>query len=508
VRRSEDLSEKDRVLLLTVARAVIADSSETLTQQVTRESPRGRKVRPFVPTRSEVKTTAPTHATRSDLLFFNGHGGFTHDGKEYVISLKAGDVTPAPWVNLLANPRIGSVVSESGQAYTWVDNAHEYRLTPWNNDPVSDTAGEAFYLRDEETGQFWSPTPLPARGNGTYRTRHGFGYSVFEYSQAGIETEMWTYVALDTPVKFVVIKTRNRTDRTRRLSLTGYWEWVLGEWKHSNAMHIITEVNPALGAIFARNEYNREFSDKIAFVSVSASNRSVTCSRTEFLGRNGSPARPAAMSQARLSGFTGACIDPCAALQVPFELGPGQENELVFLIGAGNDLHEAHQLVRRFGGNTGARSALEGVWEFWKRTLGVVHAQTPDPALNLLVNGWLEYQTLACRYWGRSGYYQSGGAYGFRDQLQDTTALLHAAPWTTREHLLRASSRQFLEGDVQHWWHPPDGSRCPDALLRRLSLAPLLRCTLREGHRRYRSPRRARALSARQARERGRRVLL
>lgn len=457
VRRIEDLTEKDRILLQTVARVVIADSAETLAQQVTRESPPGRKQRPFIPTRQIDTTPAPDLVPDFGLLFFNGHGGFTRDGREYVICLKPGEATPAPWVNLLASPRIGSVVSECGQAYTWVDNAHEFRLTPWNNDPVSDAGGESLYVRDEETGQFWSPTPLPARGTGTYKTRHGFGYSVFEYAQSGISTEMWTYVATDAPVKMVVVKIRNHSDHTRQLSLTGYWEWVLGEWKHSNAMHVITKVDPSLGAIFARNEYNREFSGKTAFVSVSSSNRSFTCSRTEFLGRNGTMARPAAMSHAVLSGFSGVSVDPCAALRVPIELGLGQEHELVFLIGAGDDAHEAHHLVRRFGSPSGARTALEGVWEFWKRTLGAVHAETPDPAVNLLVNGWLEYQTLACRYWGRSGFYQSGGAYGFRDQLQDTTALIHGAGWTTREHLLRAASRQFVEGDVQHWWHPPTG---------------------------------------------------
>jgi len=457
VRRSEDLTEEDRILLQTVARVILTDSAETLSQQITRLAPPGRKLRRFTPTRNNLTTSPPDPGSPRELIFFNGIGGFTHDGREYVIRMRLGEVTPAPWVNILANANIGSVVSESGSAYTWVDNAHEFRLTPWHNDPVGDPGGEAFYLRDEETGQYWSPTPLPARGNGTYTTRHGFGYSVFEYAGNEIHSEMWTYVATDSPVKFVVVKVRNRSDRPRRLSLTGYWEWVLGQWRHDNLMHIVTEYDATAGAVFARNHYQREFAGKTAFVSVSDPNRSVTCSRTEFLGRNGTLARPLAMSQTQLSGCSGTTADPCAALQVPFDLASGQEKEIVFLIGAGGDTNEAKNLIRRHGGQASARRALEGVWEFWKRTLGVVHAETPDPALNLLVNGWLEYQTLACRYWGRSGYYQSGGAYGFRDQLQDTTALLHAAPWTTREHLLRAASRQFLEGDVQHWWHPPGG---------------------------------------------------
>ncbi len=468
LRRSEQLTEEDRVLLQTVARVILTDSAETLAEQVERQAPMARRIPRFAPTRSllPAATTAPSARER---VFFNGLGGFTPDGREYVISLGPGQNTPAPWANVLANAHIGTVISESGGAYTWVDNAHEFRLTPWHNDPVTDASGEAFYIRDEETGQFWSPTPLPARGNGTYVCRHGFGYSVFEYAQMGITSELWTYVALDAPVKLVVVKVRNRSGRARRLSVTGYWELVLGQWRHANLMHVVTEIDPNTGALFARNVYNREFAGKTVFVNVSEAERSVTGNRTEFMGRNGVSANPAAMHHAQLSGQTGASLDPGAALQAPFELADGQERELVFVLGAGNTTEETQQLARRFTGLASARQALESVWEFWKQTLGVVYAETPDPALNLLVNGWLEYQTLACRYWGRSGYYQSGGAYGFRDQLQDTAALLHAAPWTAREHLLRCAGRQFREGDVQHWWHPPTGrgvrTHCSDDYL-------------------------------------------
>ena len=468
-RRIDQLSEEQHILLQTVARVILDDSTETLTEQVTRPLPVERRIPPLLPSRAPLPADTPSAPPPRERLFFNGLGGFTPDGHEYVISLGPGQTTPAPWVNVLANAQIGTVISESGGAYTWVDNAHEFRLTPWHNDPVGDPGGEAFYIRDEETGQFWSPTPLPARGNGTYVCRHGFGYSVFEYTQFGIESELWTYVAVDAPVKMVSVKMRNRSGRSRKLSVTGYWEWVLGQWRHTNLMHIVTAMDPATGALFAHNVHNPEFADKTVFVNVSGAERTVTCNRAEFLGRNGTPASPAAMRRENLSGRTGEAFDPCAAMQANIELADGEERELVFVLGAGNDAEAAHRLIRRFGGRAGARQALESVWEFWKRTLGVVYVETPDPALNLMANGWLEYQSLAARYWGRSGYYQSGGAYGFRDQLQDTTALLHAAPWTAREHLLRCGGRQFKEGDVQHWWHPPSGrgvrTHCSDDYL-------------------------------------------
>lgn len=468
LRRSEQLPEEERILLQTVARAVLTDSAESLAQQVARRRPVTRRIPQFEPVRGPWPVSTPEPPLR-ERIFFNGLGGFTPDGREYVISLAPGQTTPAPWANVLANAQIGTVISESGGACTWVDNAHEFRLTPWHNDPVSDASGEAFYIRDEESGQFWSPSPLPARGSGTYVCRHGFGYSVFEYTQLGISSEQWIYVALDASVKLVVLKVRNHSGRTRRLSVTGYWEWVLGQWRHANLMHVVTEADPTPGTLFARNMYNREFAGKTVFASVSESGGTVTGSRTEFLGRNGTLASPAAMRHAQLSGQTGPGLDPCAALQVPFELVDGQQHELVFVLGAGNDAGEARQLVRRFTDPASARLVLESVWEFWNQTLGVVHVETPDPALNLLANGWLEYQILAGRHWGRSGYYQSGGAYGFRDQLQDTGALLHAAPWITREHLLRCAGRQFREGDVQHWWHPPTGrgvrTHCSDDYL-------------------------------------------
>jgi cellobiose phosphorylase len=470
VRPGDQISNEDRILLQTVARAIITDSRGPLAEQINRRGLAQVTVPRLTPTRTR-RAEPPVAAAlpRGDLIFFNGLGGFTPDGREYVITTAPGQVTPAPWVNVLANPHFGTALSESGLAYTWNENAHEFRLTPWFNDPVSDSSGEAFYLRDEERGHFWSPTPLPTRGAVPYASRHGFGYSVFEHTERGIRSELWVYVGLGAPIKFTVLKVRNESGRSRRLSATGYVEWVLGDLRPKSTMHVATEVDPGSGALFARNPYNTEFADRVAFFDVDDAARTVSGDRTEFLGRNGTLRSPAAMTRSRLSGKVGAALDPCAAIQVPFELADGQEREFIFTLGVGRDADDARNLAYRFRGSAAARGALEEVWQYWNHTLGAVQVETPDPSLNVLTNGWLLYQTLAGRLWARSGYYQPGGAFGYRDQLQDGMALIHAEPHLLREHLLRCAAQQFREGDVQHWWHPPSGrgvrTHCSDDYL-------------------------------------------
>ena len=470
VRPSDQISKEDRVLFLAVARVIISDRRGTLTDQFKTWHLTGTVLPASVPTRTgghEVPEIAAKR--RQDLIFENGIGGFTPDGREYVISTARGQVTPAPWVNVLANPFFGTVVSENGLAYTWSENAHEFRLTPWYNDPVSDSSGEALYIRDEERGHFWSPMPLPARGYTPYVTRHGFGYSVFEHTERGINTEVWVYVAIDAPVKFTVLKVRNQSGRSRRLSATGYVEWVLGDLRPKSAMHVITEINHLSGALFARSPYNTEFVNRTAFFNVDDATRTMSGDRTEFIGRNGTLSHPASMDRSQLSGRVGTALDPCGAIQVAFELADGEEREIVFTLGAGQDANDAGALAHRFRDSVTAYEALEAVWQYWNRTLGAVQVETRDPSINVLANGWLVYQTLTCRLWGRSGYYQSGGAFGFRDQLQDVMALIHTEPRRVRDHLLLCASRQFVEGDVQHWWHPPSGrgvrTHCSDDLL-------------------------------------------
>ena len=477
VRPAEQISDEDRILLQSVARVIFTDGRGTLAEQINRRGPVEARPLPInwarlKPTRGQrAELPAATGFPRHDLILFNGLGGFTRDGREYVIMTAPGQVTPAPWVNVLANPHFGTVISENGLAYTWSENAHEFRLTPWHNDPVSDASGEFFYLRDEDSGHFWSPTPLPSRGAGYYVTRHGFGYSVFEHTEGGIHSALTVYVAVDAAIKFSVLKVRNESGQPRKLSATGYVEWVLGDLRPKSAIHVTTEIDPNSGALFARNPYNTEFTGLIAFFDVDDAARTLSGDRTEFIGRNGTFKNPAAMHRARLSGKVGAALDPCAAIQVSFELAAGQEREIIFRLGLagrrGTD--DASKLVHRFRGPAVAHGALDAVYQYWNRALGAVQVETPDPSLNVLTNGWLVYQTLACRLWARSGYYQSGGAFGFRDQLQDAMALVHTQPQQLRAQLLLCASRQFPDGDVQHWWHPPSGrgvrTHCSDDYL-------------------------------------------
>ncbi len=457
VRPYDQMPEEDRVLLQTVARVIISDTAGSLSEQLnTQRMALKTGIPMLMPTRSRdtVEKLLPRPA---GLLFHNGHGGFAADGREYVILSGKGSTTPLPWVNVLANRHFGTVISESSMGYTWAENAREFRLTPWYNDPITDTSGEAYYIRDEETGQLWSTSPLPASGHSNYITRHGFGYSVFEHEENGIRSEVWVYVDLEAAVKFIVIKIRNLSNRPRKLSVTGFVEWALGHQRAHSLLHVVTEQDPETRAFIARNRYSTEFADRVAFFDTDETPYSFTCDRAEFIGRNADLKLPLGLRREKLSGKSGAGLDPCTAIQVAVRLEAGQERELIFRMGAGKNQEEALRTIQQSKGHQTALTALQNVRAFWKHQLGAIRIQTPDQALNILANGWLVYQIMSSRLWGRSGFYQSGGAFGFRDQLQDVMALLHTDPALAREHILLSASRQFKEGDVQHWWHPPQG---------------------------------------------------
>ncbi|MBC7745648.1 MAG: cyclic beta 1-2 glucan synthetase [Flavobacterium sp.] len=456
IRAAEQISNEDRILFEAVAHVVIADRFGTLEEQMVRRV----KIRTAIPFLSPVRTYPFINSSveeRNDLQFFNGLGGFTADGKEYVITTTRNKKTPAPWINVLANPEFGSIVTENGLSYTWIENAHEIRLTPWNNDPVTDLKGEAFYLKDEESGKFWSPSPLPCRGSSPYITRHGFGYSAFEHSENGIYTEMTIFTDIEDPIKYIVIKLRNHSGRERRISATGFIDWVLGDLRTKYIKHTVTELDERSGAILAKNTYSPEFVNRVAFFDADGTNKTITTDRTEFLGRNGTLNNPEGLRRVRFSGKTGAALDPCAVIQVVFDLLEEQEHEVIFRLGAGKNMEHALEIIQASEGAQAAHQAKQKVHDYWQKALNVVQIYTPDPALNILANGWLNYQTLVSRLWARSGFYQSGGAFGFRDQLQDVLSLMHSHPALVRSQILLCASRQFKQGDVQHWWHPPTG---------------------------------------------------
>lgn len=470
IRSSEQLSFEDRRLLKAVARLVLNDTSGPLENQVVGQRSKKNPVPKLRPVRGVMRNrNSSASSPPLDLQFSNGLGGYANDGREYVITTGKGRTTPAPWSNVLANPHFGTVVTESGTSYTWMGNAHEFRLTPWYNDPVSDTSGEALYIRDEESGYYWSPTPLPCKGNEPYTSRHGFGYSTFEHTESGIHSNLSVFVALEASVKFMVLTLRNISERPRRLSATSYVELVLGTQREKSAMHVVTEIHRDSEAILAQNWNNADFAGTIVFLDATGSNHTVTGDRTEFIGRNGTLANPEAMTRIGLSGTTGAAYDPCAAIQVPVTLEKGQEVVLVFKLGAASTTEEANSLIHRYSTIDSANQALAEVESYWRQTLSVMRIETQDRALDTLTNGWLAYQVLSSRLWGRSGFYQSGGAFGYRDQLQDVMALVYAEPALVRAHILLCAAHQFIEGDVQHWWHPPTGrgvrTHCSDDYL-------------------------------------------
>jgi cyclic beta-1,2-glucan synthetase len=456
--RADLVAAEIQNLLYSCARVVLDGKRGTLTEQLNR----ARDLKPASPPPAPRKLPAPFTEPRTappELEFFNGLGGFTNNGREYLTILEGNDHTPAPWLNVIANPSFGFQVSADGSGFTWSVNSQQNQLTPWSNDPVCDRPGEAIYLRDEETGEIWGPTALPIREVATtYAIRHGQGFSQFDHVSHGIAVELLQFVPVEDSIKISRLKIINQSGRQRSLSITAYVEWVLGSNRSATAAFILTEINPETGAIFARNPWNDQFGTRVAFADLNGCQTCWTCDRTEFLGRDGAMDRPLGLTPGTLlSNRSGAGLDPCGALQTMLQLRPDQTAEIVFFLGESASREAAEFLIRKYRA-ADLDAVFAAVTRQWDDTLGVVQVKTPDRAMDILLNRWLPYQTLACRVWARSAFYQASGAYGFRDQLQDVMALCVSRPDIAREHLLRAAGRQFIEGDVQHWWLPETGN--------------------------------------------------
>jgi cyclic beta-1,2-glucan synthetase len=457
VLRADLMSVETRGLVASVARVVLVGQRGRLSDQLDRVPNAKVPVR-IVAKRAFARSQPQVPPPTPELEFFNGLGGFAADGQEYVTILGPGQWTPAPWINVIANPSFGFHVATEGGGTTWSVNSRENQLTPWSNDPVTDRPGEAFYLRDDTTGDLWSPTALPIRDeSATYVACHGRGYSRFQNTAHGIATDLIQFVPLHDPVKISRLRLRNTSDRIRQISVTAYVEWVLGPSRSGCAPFVMTDIDPGSGAMFARNAWSSGFGSRVAFADLNGTQTDWTGDRREFIGRNGTLARPAALAGAApLRKTLGAGLDPCGALRTAVEVAPGGTVDVVFLLGQAAGAGEARTLIAHYR-TADLDAILSDVSRYWADVLGAVHVKTPDRPMDIMLNGWLLYQTIACRIWARSAFYQSSGAYGFRDQLQDGMAIVGALPAMVREHLLRAAARQFVEGDVQHWWLPHSG---------------------------------------------------
>ncbi len=423
----------------------------------------------FEPSADATFASPPVVTRPTDLLFDNGLGGFDEVNREYVMQIAPGETTPAPWCNVLANDSFGTIVSEAGLGFTWALNSGEHRLTPWSNDPVCNAPGEVLYLRDEALAQIWTTTPAPMGQDATCQVRHGMGYSRWHQTSKDLDQEMLVFVPVDAPVKLIRLRLRNLSATARRLTATYYAEWLIGATASVAKPHITTVYDPAQKAILAQNGWTPEFGGRVAFLSASADPHSVSGDRRDFLGQDGDVSSPDALHRWDLGGRFTPGGDACAAYQVHIMLDPGATQDVVFVLGEGADHAAAARLIARWRNPAEITGAFEDLRAFWDTQLGALQVKTPDPALNLMVNQWLPYQNLSCRMMARAGFYQAGGAFGFRDQLQDMLGVLHSDPKRVRGHILRAARHQFEEGDVLHWWHPPGSqgvrTRCSDDYL-------------------------------------------
>ena len=444
------------------ARVVLLGSGGELGDQLNRLSPARSPLSPTFTTRLNEQPAAPLPKPAEDLQYWNGLGGFTADGHEYVVRVdalkpQAPTLPPAPWTNVIANPHFGCLTTEAGLGYTWAENSQMNRLTPWSNDPVTDAPGEVLYLRDEETGDIWTPTPLPLGPGAVVTVRHGQGYSRYTSFSRQLSQELTVSVAPNDPVKIMRLRLSNEDTRVRHVTAIYFAEWVLGTQREQTAARVVCERDARSGAIVARNPWAGDFAGRLAFAAASQPARSTTSDRTEFLGQYGSVFQPAALGRTDLAERFGPLLDPCAALMVDISLRPNESREIVFVLGQAADLDEVSRLVHEHTDLERAAASLSAVCRQWDDILNSIQVSTPDTGVNLMMNRWLVYQVLACRMWARTSNYQSGGAYGFRDQLQDVMALVYSVPSEARSHILRSAARQFEEGDVQHWWHPPSG---------------------------------------------------
>lgn len=467
VLRGDELSREDLILIDSVASVVMKEKLPKLSQLKSQDHGNS-----FQASKEEYKPVDHVTAEpegeigKNDLHFYNGYGGFAKNGREYVIKLQVDSENkcikfpPAPWINVIANPQFGFLTTEKGSSYTWSRNSRENKLTPWSNDAVLDPSGEAMYLRDEKQHLFWSPVPEPVTGSSFYEIRHGYGYSSYTSKTLNIEQQVHTWVAKEDPIKFVKLQLTNEDLMDKKLTLFRYTDWVLGVFREDSTGQIMTSLDDETGSLFARNYYNNEFAGRVAFTGFvtdqPVEELSHSADRAAFIGRNRTLKNPKAVAFGnKLNNRFGIGFETCGATRFSLELKSGESAEIYFYLGEKQNRKKARSLIKKYSNKESIERSFADVKAFWRDKLGRISVKTPVPEFDLMMNGWLEYQNIACRMWGRTGFYQAGGAFGFRDQLQDATAACYLDPDLTKRQILLHAAHQFKEGDVLHWWHPP-----------------------------------------------------
>ncbi|MCM0650836.1 cyclic beta 1-2 glucan synthetase [Clostridium swellfunianum] len=445
---------EDVEFIMSIARLVIDSEKGSLMHQLS-GSEETQETRELMDIKEQSYDIVQHSFPHLELEYFNGLGGFDTENDQYTIILKENRNTPAPWINVISNGQFGFHISESGSSYTWYKNSRENKITPWSNDPVTDPPTEALYLRDEVTGELWGITPKPLRGSGEYIIEHGYGYSNFKHQAHGIVGEMTVFAPMDESVKLCLINLKNNSKQERKLSLTYYAQLVLGVVPQQTAQYISSYLDEDKNFIYAQNPYSEHFGRAYAYLRIAGgSEESYTGNRIEFLGRNGDANTPRALKYKMLSNEVGAGYDPCLASNAKITMAPDEVAHLIVMLGQNESLDKIKEISKEFSNIERVEEKLIEVKNFWKSLLHRIQVKTPDKTMDIMLNGWLMYQTLSCRYWSRTAFYQSGGAIGFRDQLQDVMAIGYLNPEYTKEQILHSASRQFVEGDVQHWWHP------------------------------------------------------
>ncbi len=455
LRNGKQMPQEDRNLLYTVAKLVILGHGGPLSKQIQVME------EDFAGNKKEFKESKLSYLSVDEPLnleYYNGFGGFSPDGLEYIIRLKGNKQTPAPWINVISNRNFGFQISENGAGFTWAENSRENKLTPWSNDPVSDPPEEIIYIRDNETGRAFTPTPLPIREKESYTIRHGMGYSTFHHDSNGIAQDLTVYVPKDDSVKINLLKLKNNSKETRKITLFYYLRPVMGVNEQMTKNYLISSFDEGIDGLLVKNPYSNDFPNRKLFVVSSERVISYTGNRREFVG-NKDMSNPKALELEGFSNIVGAGFDPCVAIQTNIELKPMAEKEITFVMGHTLEDDDYKQMAGKYKSLANCKTELQHVKRFWKELLCKIQVQTPDKSMDYMLNSWLLYQTISCRVWARSAFYQSGGAYGYRDQLQDTMNVVYNLPEATREQILLHCAHQFLEGDVQHWWHPGAGDK-------------------------------------------------